>query len=101
MNSRRSRKFRRTDGRIRSSGQRFMTTLRPTCLGKACGFVVSYRELHPDNLRPRREPQSLFDDGQDMFGDTKNIDHVDRFGNVGQSCVDLLLEDRFCRSAQD
>ena len=34
-------------------GQRFITTLRPACLGEPRRLVVADAELHPDHLRLR------------------------------------------------
>ena len=78
-----------------------MTTFRPASSASACGLVVAHRELHPDHLRLRLERQGFLDDRQHMFGGAKNIDHVDRFGNVGERCVDLLPEDVFAGLSRD
>src|SRR5262249_8128353 len=59
---------------LRTAGHdNFETSL----LGEPGSLVVSYRQLHPDDLRLWLERQSLLDDGQDVFRRTENVDHVD------------------------
>ena len=84
---------RRRAGRSRSSGQRFIATVRPACFRLLGRRIVAYRELHPDHLRRRVERQRLVGDRPCRLRVAEDLDHVDRRRHVGEPAVDLAPED--------
>src|SRR5262249_136506 len=56
-------------------------------LGAPRGLIVAHRELHPDHLWLWIKRYCFLDDRWHGGGTAKNIDHVDRLGNVGELCI--------------
>src|SRR3954469_13101685 len=62
-------------------------------LAQCGGFVIAHAQLHPDHLRSWLELNGLLHNGKDILRRPEDVDHVDRFRDIGKPGVDGLAQD--------
>ena len=82
-------------------GQRFITTFIPAASASRAASSLRTASCIQITCGLRVERQRLLHDRQDVFGGAEDIDHVDRFGDIGELGVDLLAENFLARPVPD